>query len=255
MGAEKTIGVVAGAGPFAGIDLLSQILVQTSAKRDQDHLSIVSLSLPARIPDRTEFLLGRQSVNPAGAIVEQLLMLEKMGAQVAGIPCNTAHAPLIFDEILSQLEAASSRIVIVHMIREVIRHLKLCCPHIERVGVLSTTGTHRTQLYPRFLEPAGFQVVVVDDEFQEQMIHPAIYDPLNGIKACGAATEWATGRLMAGIQILWEKGAQGVILGCTELPLAIRQPIVSDMIVINPTLILARALVASANPGKLRPWT
>jgi len=182
-------------------------------------------------------------------------MLEKMGAHVAGIPCNTAHAPLIFDEIISQLESAGSRIMIVHMIKEVIRHLKSCFPHLKRVGVLSTTGTHRTRLYPHFLEPAGFQVVAVDDEFQEQKIHPAIYDPLMGIKACGAATEWATERLLAGVQLLREKGAQAVILGCTEIPLAIRQPIISEMIIINPTLVLARALIESSSPGKLRPWT
>ena len=43
---EKTIGVVAGAGPFAGLDLLQKILDQTIASRDQEHLTIAALSQP-----------------------------------------------------------------------------------------------------------------------------------------------------------------------------------------------------------------
>jgi aspartate racemase len=254
MSIEKTVGVVAGAGPFAGLDLMAKILEQTSARKDQDHLAIVSLSLPAAIPDRTEFLLDRSAVNPAHAIVEQLLLLEKMGAHVAGIPCNSAHAAAIFDEVLSQLKDAGCRIMVLHMVKEVLRHLQTYYPHVSRVGVLSTIGTYRARLYPQLLEPAGIHVVTLDPEFQEQMIHPAIYDPVYGIKSCGAATEWATERLLAGGHILQERGAQAVILGCTEIPLAIRERTVAGMIVIDPTLILARALVEVANPKKLKPW-
>ena len=49
------------------------------------------------------------------------------------------------------------------------------------------------------------------------------------------------------------KGAEAVILGCTEIPLAITDDRVDDVIILDPTLILARALIREVDPGKLRP--
>ena len=54
---ERKIGIVAGAGPYAGLDLAQKILQQTSAKIDQDYLPTISISTPADIADRTRCLL------------------------------------------------------------------------------------------------------------------------------------------------------------------------------------------------------
>ena len=59
------IGIVGGVGPFAGLDLLGKILGQTVAQTDQDHLTVVSLSQPSTIPDRTAFT----DVTISGSIV------------------------------------------------------------------------------------------------------------------------------------------------------------------------------------------
>jgi len=185
VGSEKVIGVVAGAGPFAGLDLLGKILDQTAAEKDQDHLTVISLSRPCEIPDRTEFLLGETAVNPAHAIFRQLQTLERAGAAVAAIPCNTAHAPAIFGLVQEQLQAAGSQIQFLHMIAETARFLRQQYPGLQRVGVLSTTGTYKFRLYPDLLEPAGFTVLVPDLRLQTENIHPAIYDRRYGIKARG----------------------------------------------------------------------
>ncbi len=58
---------------------------------------------PSGIVDRTEYLEGRETENPAKAISEVLLALDQAGATVAGIPCNTAHAARIYDLILESL--------------------------------------------------------------------------------------------------------------------------------------------------------
>ncbi|HEX6385822.1 MAG TPA: amino acid racemase [Anaerolineae bacterium] len=250
---EKIVGVVAGAGPFAGLDLLSKILNQTAASRDQDHLAVVSLSRPSQIPDRTEYLLGRTNVNPAHAIAGQALQLERLGAAVAAIPCNTAHAPPIFDVVLAELQAANSRVNFLHMIEEVGAFLGQEYAWIKRVGVLSTTGTYWAKIYPNRLRPAGFDVVVPDEDVQEQVVHPAVYDPAYGIKATGSATKIARNNLLYAVQHLRHKGAEAVILGCTEMPLALRETAIDDVIIIDPTLILARALIREANPAKLKP--
>lgn len=251
---EKIVGVIAGAGPFAGLDLLGKILNQTAAGKDQDHLTIVSLSRPCQIADRTEYLLGQTDANPAYAIADQVLQLEQLGAAVAAIPCNTAHAPAIFDAILRELHAASSNVKFLHMVKEVSAFLNQQLPHTRRVGVLSTTGTYRANIYPAALAPAGFQVIVPDAGFQERVVHAAVYDPAYGIKATGQPTATARHNLLAGIDHLREKGAEVVVLGCTEMPLAITEPQIEGIMVIDPTLILARALIREANPARLKPY-
>lgn len=250
---EKIVGIVAGAGPFAGLDLLGKILKQTVAGKDQDHLAVVALSRPGQIADRTEYLLGQTDVNPAYAIVDQALQLERLGAAVVAIPCNTAHAPPIFDVVLKELHAAGSSVQFLHMVREVGAFLQRQRAHTRRVGVLSTTGTYRANIYPAALAPAGFQVVVPEEDFQERVVHAAVYDPVYGIKATGQVTATARNNLLAGVSHLREKGVEAIILGCTEMPLAITELQIDGMMVIDPTLILARALIREAAPAKLKP--
>ncbi|MCP4415918.1 MAG: aspartate/glutamate racemase family protein [Chloroflexi bacterium] len=250
---EKIIGVVGGAGPFAGLDLLGKILEQTVAERDQDHLTVISLSQPNRLPDRTKFLLGETAVNPAYAIFDQLRQLERAGACVAAIPCNTAHVPAIDNIVREKLQAAGSRIKFLHMIAETARHIRQRYADIQRIGVLSTTGTYQTQIYPSQLEPEGFTTLVPDVNLQTKVIHPAIDDPQYGIKVLGSNARRAREGLLQGADNLRRQGAEAIILGCTEIPLAITETRLNEMIVIDPTLILARALIREVNLAKLLP--
>jgi len=96
---EKIIGIVGGVGPYAGVDLVTKILNLKKAVKDQDHLPLALMSLPGLIHDRTAFLLGETDVNPAYAISRIIMKLRQVGADVVGIPCNTAHAPSIFNLI------------------------------------------------------------------------------------------------------------------------------------------------------------
>lgn len=240
----QMIGVVGGVGPFAGVDLLRKIAEQTEAARDQDHLPVLSISHPGPIGDRTAFLLGREPVNPGYAMAEQVRLLARMGATVVGIPCNTAHAPRIFDVI--RAETADLPIRLLHMIEEVGRFLQANHPEVERVGILSTTGTMLAGVYPQVLEGVGFTAVTPPMSLQESRIHPAIYDPGYGIKAQSPVTERARANLLAGVAVLQEAGAQAVILGCTEIPLAIPEDHIDDTVIIDPTLILAQALILAA---------
>ncbi len=248
------IGIVGGVGPYAGLDLAKKIFDQTIASRDQDHLPVALLSAPGEIADRTEFLLGETETNPAHALAYIILKLERMGAAVIGIPCNTAHAPPIFDVIARELEAAECKAPLAHMIEEVAGFVRRRHPRIETVGVLSTTGTYKSGVYPEIIEREGLKVVQPDESLQRD-IHAAIYDPEYGIKArSNPVTAEARDKLLAGIESLRRNGAGAVILGCTELPIAIREKRIGDTPIIDPTLVLARALIKSVAPDKLKPY-
>ena len=71
-------------------------------EKDQDHLPVAMLSIPEKVLDRTEFLLGKVNENPGLAIAEIANKLAETGAEIVGIPCNTAHSPEIFDAILKK---------------------------------------------------------------------------------------------------------------------------------------------------------
>jgi aspartate racemase len=241
-------------GPFAGLDLLNKIATQTIAQTDQEHLTVLSISQPSTIPDRTAFLLGNSDINPAAPILTQLRQLEQLGVAVAGIPCNTAHAPKVFDRISEGLAEAASHLQLLHMIAEVGGALRRHYPAVQTVGVLSTTGAAQARVYPQILEPMGFRVLAPDAQLQVETVHPAIYDQDYGIKACGYVTRRAREGILQGIAYLQGNGAQAIILGCTELPLAFPEPELEGLPLIDSTLILARALISAVAPQKLRPW-
>jgi aspartate racemase len=250
--ATPIIGLVGGVGPFAGLDLQRKILDQTVAARDQDYLPVISVSWPGPIPDRTEYLLGRVVENPAYPILEQLRLLAVAGATVAGIPCNTAHAPAIFDVIRAGLTSLERPLRLLHMIDETAAYLAARQPTIKTVGVLSTTGTWRARLYPTALGPRGWRVVAPDETLQEEIIHPAVYSPDYGIKAAGRVTQRARADLELGVAHLRERGAEAIILGCTEISLAFPEREYKGLPLIDPTLALARGLVREIDPSRLK---
>lgn len=239
----NTIGIVGGVGPYAGVDLFNKILDQTKATTDQDHLPIAMLSVPHKIQDRTAFLLGESDENPALAIAEVITKLHQCGASVVGIPCNTAHAAPIFNEVSRRIPAD---IHLLHLINEVALSIRHVYPTLRTIGILSTTGTFRTALYPTYLEEHGLRAVQVSEEIQEQYIHPAIYDKTYGIKAhASPISNKAREKINHGIDHLINNGAEAIILGCTEIPLLFTGEHHCHVPLIDPTQVLARALITA----------
>jgi aspartate racemase len=252
---EKIIGVVGGVGPFAGFDLCQKIHDQTNSNIDQEHLSIALLSLPGQIEDRTAFLVGEKRSNPAYTIAKIILQLEAVGAGVVGIPCNASHAPSIFKVVNEELQKAGCQVKLVHLIEEVAGFLTANFPHVKRVGVLAVTGTYRSGVYQNMLEEKGFEVIMPDETIQFNFVHPAIYDPGYGIKAhSNPATATARTMLLKAVELLQDKNVEAIVLGCTEIPLAIPEKIIGNTLIIDTNLVLARALVREAAPGKLKNY-
>lgn len=248
------IGIVGGVGPYSGLDLLKKVFDNTLANNDQEHLDAVLISASSKIEDRTEYLIGNIKKNPAIAIADVLLNLKNAGVTVAGIPCNTAHSEKIFNVIQSQLKKSGSTINLLNMIEETATFIASNYPAITKVGVLSTTGTYKSGVYTKVLKAKGYEVILPSLDMQENLIHPSIYHPIYGIKTISNPIHpQARKNLLQGFSFLKEQGAQAVILGCTEIPLAITEKVINEMIIIDPTTILARALIQFYNPSKLKP--
>ncbi len=250
----KMIGIVGGVGPYAGLDLVRKILDQTAARRDQEHLSIYLANEPAEIPDRTAFLVGQEKMNPAFAVARIVRKLESLGVTVVGIPCNTFHAPPIFDVLTAELRQLNSQVTVLHMVHETVQRLRDMFPAGARVGILSTTGTARSGVYPLHLRRAGLVAVMVPEALLRDVVHPAIYDPHDGIKArSNPVTAPALAALRHAAEWLVGAGAQAIILGCTEIPLAITEDHLGGVPLVDPARVLARALIRAEDAGRLRP--
>lgn len=243
----ETIGIVGGMGPQAGAALLNSITCITDAARDQDHLPVILMSFPAEVEDRTSYLDGHVSINPAYSIANIIGRLEQAGASVIGMACNTSHSPRIFNVIKEQLEKAGSEAMLLNMPFETCRHIKENHPQVRRVGVLSTNGTYRSGVYNNLLREMGFEVIVPPPEFQNDVIHAMVYDADYGIKSnAGCITPEVHALMKQAISFFREKRAEAIILGCTEFSLMPFSKQVNGMLVVDSTEALARALVKEA---------
>jgi aspartate racemase len=236
------------------VDCLDKIHQESLAVKDQEHLPVLLASYPGRIPDRGRFVLGQSPDNPAGPIAEIIQFLDRAGASVAGIPCVTAHCPPIMNVIQEAITRAGVSLKLLSLVEETARFIHEAAPGVKRVGALSTTASFRQQVFAPALEAAGFEVVVQDTRVQDDLVHPAIFDPEYGIKS-GATGVSETSRTLVrrAIAHLRDQGAEAVILGCTELPLAVTEARVEGVLAVDPTRSLARALIREFAPEILRP--
>ncbi|MBL7113420.1 MAG: amino acid racemase [Bacteroidales bacterium] len=226
---EKIIlGIFGGMGPEATADLYKQIIELTPAEKDQDHIPTLIYSLP-QVPERTASIRN-QDTSIIPFIVEGVTRLEKAGASFIAIPCNTVH--YYYD----QMQDAVS-IPIIHMIRETVNEVRMLFPDAGNVGLLATTGTIESGLYEKELIKNGFKVIIPDDNIEKDKVMKAVF----GIKA-GTEKIINEDLLAEAGQHLIDKGAEVIILGCTEIPLAFN-PSRVDVPVVSATRVLAESAI------------
>jgi aspartate racemase len=250
---NQSIGIIGGLGPYAGIDLLRKIYDQTIASKDQDHVPVIMLSMPGGIPDRSKFILKQVTTNPAESVLKQLKTLESLNVKVAGIPCVTLHAPVIYEEIINGLIKSASSLKLLNLVEEIVRYIKENFTSKSKIGILCTTGSARTNVLNQYLSNEFFEVIQSDESDQEA-VHDAIYNPSYGLKVkSDPVSKKAREILFNAANKLVDKGCEIIILGCTETPLAFAQNNFGNAVLIDPNLILARSLLNYAAPEKLKP--
>lgn len=199
--AKKTVGIIGGMGPAATALLFQKIIDYTDAKADAEHIHILIDNRPS-IPDRTSAILSGDDT-PVRKICESGKKLEKMGAELIAIPCNTSH--YFYSYIQKELN-----IPVINMLEETAKECKKL--GFQSVGVLATTGTKSTEIYDKALKSYGIQVVYPDKAGQETLMS-IIYDYVK-------AGQPITGeKFRKELEAMQKEGAQAFVLGCTELPM------------------------------------
>ncbi|MCR5815162.1 MAG: amino acid racemase [Desulfovibrio sp.] len=246
------IGIVGGLGPYAGLDLVKKIFDQTRAVHDQEHLRVMLHSFPGDIPVRPEFLLGLTTVNPGEAIGRIMVGLVRAGADIIGMPCNTAHCPQILQLALEHLRQADAKTRFVHIIDAAVAQVRKTAQPGARVGLMGTVATLRTRLYQDALEAAGF-IPVVLDQAQCEQVQQAISNEEFGIKATSSpVTQKARQILLQAAERLVALDVDVLLLGCTEIPLALTESAYFGIPAVDATSALARELVKAYDPSRLK---
>lgn len=224
---KKTVGIIGGMGPMATADLFRKIIENTPAKRDQDHIRVL-IDSNTEIPDRTAALLSG-GASPVPAMTDSVRRLVGAGADCLIMPCNTAHG--FYDAV----QAAAGDVPVLHMIRLTGEELRR--RGITKVGLLATSGTVQTGIYAKNLP--GIEILVPNEAEQE-----GVMDLIYGAVKAGLTEYDASGVQRTADRLLAE-GAQAIILGCTELPLA-KELYGLSFPSVDPTLCLAKGAIAFA---------
>lgn len=250
------IGIAGGVGPAAGVALQQCVIENTFTNGvEQQHLDVFHASRSSDIADRTQYLLGKCDVQPADGIARSVARLCAAASGediVVGVPCNTFHAPSIWGPFLQQVEELQVKnLKIVHMLDETAVLASSAAPGATRLGLMSTTGTRESKVYHDLLEPKGYTMVEVPEELQDEL-HDTIYNTQWGIKAVSPVSPQARDNFVRYSRLLADAGAQAVILGCTEIPLALPEPELHGVPLIDPLVALARGLIREADHTKLK---
>ena len=240
------IGILGGMGTQAGLDFCNKLAVLNRGKIDQEY-PLFLLYNKSNIPGRPESIglqtksLSNKSTNKTSKIkynkvLKSLLqgckLLEKNKCQFIVIPCNTAH--YWFDDLRKK-----TNIPIINMPKEVFKFTKKSCKKNSKIGLLATEGTLKTNVYHFFFKK-NFDLVQPSQNLQKKSVNKAIkFVKMGNVRAAEKAIKPAINELV-------KKKCKKIILGCTELPIAIFafksfKNIKSSKIFLDPNLILAHS--------------
>lgn len=190
-------------GPLATVDFMEKVIGQTRANCDQDHLPMIIHCVP-QIPDRTACLMN-DAASPLPAMKQGVKVLASAGVGCIAITCNTAH--YWYDDLIKDCS-----IPILHIARACAD--VLVADGITSVGLMGTDGTLKAGFYPRELTRYGIELKQPGEELQKQVM-AGIYKVKSGeVSQGGALLEQCLEQMLL-------QGVDRVILGCTEIPLAL----------------------------------
>ena len=210
----KVIGILGGMGPEATLDCFGKIIKNTPAKTDREHLRVV-IDSNTGIPDRIAASLG-DGESPVPALVAGCRGLEKAGADFIIIPCVTVHF------FLSQIQAESP-LPILSIIDAVAKAIQADIPETNTVGLLGTVATVESGLFQKRLAQDKIQTLAPDTAQQSKIV-VAIKD-IKDTRPPRTQSEITCDLIEAARSLIDREpdGADAIIAGCTEIPLALGQ--------------------------------
>ena len=240
------IGILGGMGTQAGLDFCNKLAILNRGKIDQEY-PIFFLYNKSNIPGRPESIgvqtgnLSKQKTSKVSkkkyllvlnSLLDGCKILQKNKCKFIVIPCNTAH--YWYDDLKKKIN-----IPIISMPKEVYKKTKMACKKNAKIGLLATEGTLKTGVYNKFFDK-DYQLLFPNSVIQKNSVNKAIkFVKMGNVRA-------AEKSIRPAVKYLIKQKCKKIILGCTELPIAIFafkafKNVKSSKIFLDPNLILANA--------------
>jgi len=222
----RILGIVGGLGPETGCIFCLNINIKFKAKTgSQPHLILDNLPITGESEGR--LIRGGASGEHFRLLEESIALFNKVEVDLIAIPCNTVHV------FLPELRHISA-VPILSILEETAKECKKL--GLKKVGLLASTKTVREKLHENELGKTGIEVILPDGEEQE-FVSGCI------VRIINRETKKDDGQMMLGIiKNLEKKGAEGIVLGCTDLPLLVSK-LDMGLPVVNTTAVLEDAAV------------
>jgi aspartate racemase len=204
-------------GPAATAEFYRRLVEQTPASYDQAHIPVIIWADPT-VPDRSTSLMNRNDL-PWEKLKAGILGLKNAGCDRIVIPCNTAH---FWYDRMSKLG-----VPIIHIVGSVAEELRFLKIYSGAIGIIGTKATMSLGLYQSYLNDLGWSCITPSTYEMDTYVQPAIeLIKSNDIEA-------AHDLLMIAIDKLMSYGVKAIVLGCTEIPLAIKETQYKNIPLIN----------------------
>jgi aspartate racemase len=227
---KKTIGILGGMGPEATEYMFDLIIKNTKVEIDQNHIKVIIYSNP-KVPPRTDAILGT-GPSPTPYLVEGINVLKQAGADFIIMPCVTAH--FFMPDVLKEVP-----IPFISLLDESVKWAQEHIPALKKAGMVSSTGTLISGLFPDIFKKEGIEVFGPEEGEQEKVMD-AIFGE-KGIKA-GFTSGHPKETIVNIARVLAGRGADAIIAGCTEVPLVLKEedipvPLIEPMKIVTLTSI------------------
>jgi len=221
------IGILGGMGTQASLDFCNKLAKLNRGKLDQDYPMFI-LYNKSKIPKRPENL--KKYYNVLHSLVDGCKMLQRNNCKFIVMPCNTAH--YWHKDIQKKI-----KIPLLSMPKEVYLHTNKRCKKNSKIGILSTEATLKTKVYSNYFDK-NFKLISPDSSLQKNSVNKAIkFVKMGKVKEAEKV-------LKPAVNFLIKEKCKKIILGCTELPIAIFayksfKKAKDSKIFVDPNLLLA----------------
>ena len=204
----KRIGILGGLSPQSTV-IYYQYIIKTYYEKFKDYKFPEIIIYSVCFQQYVEWANKEKLEIIKKNMINALNRLKKAGADFGIISANTPH--IIFDEVSKNTELPL--ISIIDATREEIKK-----ENFKTVGLLGTIFTMSNTFYKKELSKFGIETIVPEKE-EQKFINRVIYEELTK----GEIKYESKIKFLEIINKLKKEGAEGIILGCTEIPLLISQ--------------------------------
>ncbi|MDA9723838.1 MAG: amino acid racemase [Pseudomonadota bacterium] len=222
------IGILGGMGTQAGLDFCSKLAKLYRGKLDQQYPMFI-LYNKSNTPKRPENL--KKYYNVLDELVKGCKMLSKNKCKFIVMPCNTAH--YWHHDIQKKI-----KIPLLSMPKEVFNYTKQNCKKNTKIGILCTEATLKTKVYHQYFDKK-YEFISPTKNLQKSSVNKSIkYVKMGKVKEAEKVLRPAVNQLI-------KKKCKKIILGCTELPIALFayksfKKAKESKLFIDPNLLLAQ---------------